>query len=92
MQETWVHSLGQEDPLEKGMANHSSILAWKILWTKKPGELQSMESQESDMTKQLTYFHIHTTTLGSVGLFQFMFSQNLLHRALFLFFRVPFSV
>ena len=37
MQETWVRSLGQEDPLEKGMATHSSILAWKIPWTQDPG-------------------------------------------------------
>ena len=37
MQETWVQPLGQEDPLEKGMATHSSILDWKILWTVKPG-------------------------------------------------------
>ena len=36
MQETWVQSLGQEDPLEKGMATHSSILAWRIPWTEKP--------------------------------------------------------
>ena len=42
MQETWVQSLGQEDPLEKGMAIHSSILAWGIPWTEKPGGLQSM--------------------------------------------------
>ena len=45
MQETWVQSLGQEDPLEKGMATHSSILAWRIPWTKEPGGLQSMELQ-----------------------------------------------
>ena len=38
----WVRSLGQEDPLEKGMANHSSILAWKIPWTEELGRLQSM--------------------------------------------------
>ena len=44
MQETPVQSLGQEDPLEKGMATHSSILAWRIPWTKTPGELQSMWS------------------------------------------------
>ena len=44
MQETWVRSLGQEDPLEKGMA-HPSILAWKSLWTEEPGGLQSMWSQ-----------------------------------------------
>ena len=41
MQETWVRSLGQEDPLEKGMATYSSILAWKIPWTEGPGGLQS---------------------------------------------------
>ena len=41
MQETWVQSLGQEDPLEKEMAIHSSILAWRIPWTEEPGWLQS---------------------------------------------------
>ena len=45
MQETQVQSLGQEDPPEKGMATHSSVLAWKTLWTEEPGGLQSMESQ-----------------------------------------------
>ena len=45
MQETWVQSLGREDPLEKGMVTHSSTLAWKIPWTEKPGRLQSMRSQ-----------------------------------------------
>ena len=44
-QETWVRSLGGEDPLEEEMASHSSILAWKILWTEEPGRLQSMGSQ-----------------------------------------------
>ena len=43
--ETWVQSLGQEDPLEKEMATHSSTLAWKIPWTEEPGRLQSMGSQ-----------------------------------------------
>ena len=42
MQETWVLSLGQEDPLEKERATHSSILAWRIPWTEEPGGLQSM--------------------------------------------------
>ena len=42
MQETWVRSLGQEDPLEEGRATHSSILAWRIPWTEEPGGLQSM--------------------------------------------------
>ena len=45
MQETWVQSLGREDPLEKEMAAHSSILAWEIQWTEEPGELQSTGSQ-----------------------------------------------
>ena len=45
MQETWVRSLGWEDPLEKEMATHSSTLAWKIPWMKEPGRLQSMGSQ-----------------------------------------------
>ena len=44
-QEVWVQSLGWEDPLEKGMATHSSILAWEILWSEEPGRLQSMGSQ-----------------------------------------------
>ena len=43
--ETWVQSLGQEDLLEKEMATHSSILAWKIPWTEEPGRLQSMGLQ-----------------------------------------------
>ena len=45
VQEIQVHSLGQNDPLEKEMATHSSILAWRIPWTEEPGGLQSMESQ-----------------------------------------------
>ena len=46
MRETWVRSLGGEDPLEKGMVTHSSILAWRIPWTEEPGRLQSMGSQK----------------------------------------------
>ena len=45
VQKTWVQSLGQEDPLEEGMATHSSILAWRIPKTEEPDQLQSMESQ-----------------------------------------------
>ena len=45
MQEPWVQAQGQEDPLDEGMATHSSILAWKIPQTEEPGKLQSMESQ-----------------------------------------------
>ena len=50
MQETQISFLGLEDPLEKEMATHSSILAWRISWTEEPGRLQSMGSQESDTT------------------------------------------
>jgi len=47
MREIWIQSLGWEDPLEKGMATPSSILAWEIPWAEEPGGLQSMESQKS---------------------------------------------
>ena len=47
VQETGVQSLGQEDPMEKGMATHSNIVAWRIPWPEEPGELQSMGSQKS---------------------------------------------
>ena len=47
MQETWILSLGSEDPLEKEMATHSSIPAWEIPWTEEPGGLQSAELQKS---------------------------------------------
>ena len=51
MQETWVRSLGREDPREKGMATHSSILAWRIPWTEDPGLLQSMGGKKSNTTE-----------------------------------------
>ena len=54
MQETWVRSLGWGDPLEKGMAAHSSILAWEIPWTEKAGGLNPWGHKESDTTEQLT--------------------------------------
>ena len=54
MQETQVPSLGWEDPLEKGMATHTSIVAWRIPWTEEPGGLQSMGHKESDTTEWLT--------------------------------------
>ena len=50
MQETGVWFLGREDPLEKEMATHSGILAWRIPWTEKPGGLESVGLQESDVT------------------------------------------
>ena len=54
MQETRVRSLGQEDPLEKGMATYTSILAWRIPWTEEPGELSPWGRKELDTTKRLT--------------------------------------
>ena len=63
-QETWFQSLDQEDPLEKGMATHSSILPWEIPWTEESGGLRSMGLQpcgvakESDMTEQLNNSNI----------------------------------
>ena len=54
IEEIQIQSLGQEDPLEKGMATHSSILAWRIPRTEEPGRLQSMGLKESDMTEWLT--------------------------------------
>ena len=58
MQETWVWSLGREDPLEKGIATHSSILAWKIPWREEAGRLQSMGLQ-----KRRTCTHGHGYSL-----------------------------
>ena len=55
MQETWVLSVGREDPLEKGIATHSSILASRIPWAEEPGRLQSMGSQRVSMTEQLSF-------------------------------------
>ena len=53
MQETQVRFLGQEEPLEEGIATHSSILAWRIPWTEEPHGLQSMGCKETDTTEQL---------------------------------------
>ena len=55
VQETRVQPLGREDPLEEGVATHSSILAWETPWTVEPGGLQSIALQESDTTKGLNY-------------------------------------
>ena len=59
MQETQVQFLSQEDPLEKEMATHTNILAWRIPWTEEPGGLHSSWGhKESDMTERLTHTHI----------------------------------
>ena len=63
MQETWVRSLGREGPLEKEMATHSSILAWRIPWTEELGGLQSTGSQRVDTTERL-HFHFQGCILS----------------------------
>ena len=66
MRETWVWSLGWEDPLEKGMTTYSSILAWRILWIEEPGELQPMgiakRQDWATNTGMRTHTHTHTHT------------------------------
>ena len=58
-QETWVQSLSQEDPLEKEMATHTSILAWEIPWTEEPGGQQSMGSQRVGHNLETKQQHLH---------------------------------
>ena len=63
VQETLIRSLGQEDPQKKGIATHSSILAWRIPWTEEPGKLQGYSlwgHNESDRTEQLTLHYYNT--------------------------------
>jgi len=65
MKETWIQSLGQEDPLEEEMSTHSDILAWGIPWTEEPGGLQVMGLQESYITYQLnTHTHTYARSLS----------------------------
>ena len=61
MQDMWVWSLGQEDPLEKGKATHSSNLAWRIPWTEEPGRLQSKGSQTVGYNWAIKHTHTHNT-------------------------------
>ena len=69
MRETWIGSLGQEDPLEREMAAHSSILAWRIPWTEEPGGPQSTGSQSQTRPSDFIFFlfpriDIHSSQLG----------------------------
>ena len=59
MWETWVQSLGWEDPLEKGMATYPSILAWRIPWTEEPGRLESQGCKELDSSNLAHTAHLH---------------------------------
>ena len=68
MQEMRVPSLGPEDPLEEGMATHSSILAWRIPWTEEPGGLQSIGSKKRDTTEVTEHAHIQSYFKISRGL------------------------
>ena len=72
MQETWVQSLGREDPLEKGMAIHSSILAWRISWTEEPGGLQLVGSQRvrHNWATNTSYYYVrkHSDLFGNMAL------------------------
>ena len=61
MQETWVQSLGWEDPLEEGKATHSSILAWRMSWTEEPGELQWDRKESAKENTQRGFFKCNET-------------------------------
>ena len=76
MQETLVSSLGREDPLEKEMATHSSILAWRIPWREEPGRLQSVGLQDSDVTDQLSFLFLSNLHINYFIIISF-FSYNL---------------
>ena len=72
MQETWVPSLGWEDPLEKEMAIHTSTIAWKIPWAEEPGRLQSMGLQSLTQLSNFTFtftFQSYVTVLCMLSLF-----------------------
>ena len=69
IRETWVRFLSWEDPLEKGTATHSSILAWRIPWTEEPGELQSMGSQRV-RHDWATHFHFQGNILESIDILE----------------------
>ena len=66
MEEAWVQSLGQEDPLEKEMATHSNILAWRIPWTEEPGGYSPRGRKQSDMTEWL-HFHVLSNSLKNIN-------------------------
>ena len=75
MKETWIQSLDQEDPVQKGMATHSSILVWRILWTEEPGGLQSIVSELD--TEQLTLINVWSYLLVVVVMLWSVFSEIL---------------
>ena len=68
MQEMRVGSLGQDDPLEKDMTHHSSILAWRIPWTEEPGGLRSIVCKESDVSEATEHSHMPSVSFISIYL------------------------
>ena len=83
MQENWVRSLGREDPLEKEMATHSSILAWRISWTEEPGGLQSMGSQ------RVRHISHEQPCLKTTGLYEDILLLSKLFHFCYFIFSVP---
>ena len=75
VQETWVQSLSWEDPLEKGMTTHSSILAWRIPWTEEPGGLQSMGLQGQTRLSDFHFPHVQSTNSATL-----LYPQNISRR------------
>ena len=80
MQETWVKPLGQEDPMEKGMATHSSIHAQKIPWAEEPGGLGSMGHKELDTAKQLTLSFLYHFQALFITIYNYLFNEKILLR------------
>ena len=77
--ETWVRSLGRQDPLKKGKATHSSILAWRIPWTEEPGGLHSMGSQRVGGTERLSLTSLHPAWYLFLSSFQYLTIVWFLH-------------
>ena len=75
MRETWVQSLGREDPLEKEMATHSSTFAWKIPWMEEPDRLSSMGSQSWTLLSDFTSLHVTSKTWIYSFMYIFWFSS-----------------
>ena len=80
MQETRVVSLGWKDPLEKEMATHSSLLAWKIPWTEEPGRLQAIGSQRTGHDLAHTHTHTHTCVYTCIHVYACVCIHVYIHR------------
>ena len=87
--ETRVRFLGREDPLDKEMATHPSILAWRIPWTEEPGGLQSMRSQSQTRLKRLST--AHNVTWGISNIFSYFHNKENKYKSKFIFLKMVFS-